>query len=383
MNFKKGNRQSAAKIFMKIDFNKEQINEIKYLYENTLSTIEQIAKKFNTSWNKISNIIHQYNIIKSDELKHQILVNRNNKRWSNMTPEQRSNNAKKGHLKKQGKYKEEIYAKVGSKVSKAYHNKSKEEKDRLAKEHSEKVKIYWDNLSEEKKEQFRETQKSLWTPKRKAEHGQKISNRYHAQPESEKIRRRNVTSIKSEEMWHNMNITIKIKRSNKLSNSIKIVWKNRDEITKSQIYTNIFNTMIKNKSFSKSAMEEMLDKIFKDIFTDYVWQFKINNYYFDFKINYNSEETYIELNGKYWHYDRPFDNSENDLMIYNSLISDNISQHKNIAKKWRYTDTKKLNYCKENNKNLIVIYYDDIKQLDEIYNFILENLNSGIKILVL
>lgn len=108
-----------------------------------------------------------------------------------------------------------------------------------------------------------------------------------------------------------------------------------------------------------------------------------NGMIFDFMIRYNGEVTLVELNGVYWHNKRPFNNSPNHIKEYNELANKSI-RCKRIADKWRYNDTMKLNYCRENNINFIVLYYDRQidKEPEKVCSIIIKNLNSGVKILL-
>ena len=108
-----------------------------------------------------------------------------------------------------------------------------------------------------------------------------------------------------------------------------------------------------------------------------------NGMIFDFMIKYNGEVTLVELNGVYWHNKRPFNNSPDHIKEYNELANKSI-RCKRIADKWRYNDTMKLNYCRENNINFIVLYYDRQidKEPEKVCSIIIKNLNSGVKILL-
>lgn len=108
-----------------------------------------------------------------------------------------------------------------------------------------------------------------------------------------------------------------------------------------------------------------------------------NGMIFDFAIKYKEKITFVELDGVYWHNKRPFNNSIEHIKEYNELANKSI-RNKRIANKWRYSDTMKLNYCKENNINYIVLYFD--RQIDKepknVCDIIVNNLNKGIVILL-
>ena len=96
---------------------------------------------------------------------------------------------------------------------------------------------------------------------------------------------------------------------------------------------------------------------------------------FDFGIYLNNQLTLVEINGEYWHNYRPFVNYIEHIEEYNELLLKGI-QGQHIAKKWRYKDVEKMNYCLQNNINYITIYVDR-NDADEIYMNIIRNLNSG------
>lgn len=96
---------------------------------------------------------------------------------------------------------------------------------------------------------------------------------------------------------------------------------------------------------------------------------------FDFIVYKNNISTLVELNGVYWHNKGPFKNTKENIDEYNKLIKMS-AQRQQIARKWRYIDVEKVNYCKENDKNFITIYFDRHNAY-EIYNAIINNLGNG------
>lgn len=113
----------------------------------------------------------------------------------------------------------------------------------------------------------------------------------------------------------------------------------------------------------ESKTELKLYEELKNNFTDVVHQYNIPciRSWFDFRI----DNLLIELNGSFWHNYRPFKNTEENIKEYNTLI-DKGGLYKTIANTWRYKDVQKLNYCKENNIKLLVIYFGN-------YNFKVED----------
>ena len=104
-------------------------------------------------------------------------------------------------------------------------------------------------------------------------------------------------------------------------------------------------------------------------------QYYINGLIFDFAIYKDNLLTLVELNGQYWHNKRPFKNTQEDILEYNKLLKMSV-QRQQIARKWRYIDVEKVNYCIENNINYITIYFDR-NSAQEVYNNIMLNINNG------
>ena len=137
--------------------------------------------------------------------------------------------------------------------------------------------------------------------------------------------------------------------------------RNKFAITSKQgdIWIKSHLTKKENGTYGKSIQE--------DIFYNYVKQntdlnierqVLIDSMSFDFKIN----NILVELNGNYFHNYKLFTNTEQDLQEYNNLKLQG-GQKATIADTWRYRDTEKLNYCKENNILLLVVYFDNIEDI--------------------
>lgn len=360
-----------------------QIIEIKYLYENTLLTISLLAKMYHTSWNYMFNVIHNNNIVKPKQLQKQILSIANSRNQQSKTPEERHLIGLKRWENVTPEEKKNRYNKVSTTSKQTWKMKSNEEKEQLKQINSQKHKELWANKTYEQKQSHIQSIKNCWTTDKRIIHGLKIHNAYDNQTEDEKQRRREVTRQKSIEMWKNWDSQTIYNRNKALSKSITNVWANRTDEEKQRIYTKIFNTMSKNKSFSKSKMEKELYNYLINNNVDVIWQYKCNNIWFDFRITVNNEITFVELNGSYWHNKRPFNNSKEHLEEYDCLINDDSKQHSVIAKRWRYTDPDKILYCNEHKLNYICIYYNSIKELDKVIDIINNNLNNGVNIFIL
>lgn len=186
----------------------------------------------------------------------------------------------------------------------------------------------------------------------------------------------------------------------KKSNSLKEMWNTRTDLDKTQIFEKVAQTKLerygsskynninkclntklerygslrynnmeqnvktrsKNKTSGKSKDESILEqKLYEFYGQDNVQtQVAISNrrhLKFDFKINNN---LFIELNGEFWHNYRPYDkNNKIHIQEYYSLKQQG-GMFKAIAKHWKYDDTRKLNYCLDNNLNYLVIYFDKL-----------------------
>lgn len=144
-----------------------------------------------------------------------------------------------------------------------------------------------------------------------------------------------------------------------------------------------YQTQLKNDTFGRSKDETLIYRYLQDKVEIKRCIYK-GGCNFDFEIIYNNQITLIELNGIYWHHNKPFNNTEQEIEEYNNMI--NIKGHSSmIAKKWRYTDVEKLNYCKENNMNYICIYFNNQqlkRESEKVGKIILDNLNKGIVIIL-
>ena len=195
-------------------------------------------------------------------------------------------------------------------------------------------------------------------------------------------------------------------RNAKISNTLKIYEKNLSKEQKLKKYSALnsywkdlnndqrsirnkvnlkkaWETAVKNNTFGQSKDENLIYEYIstKDIIINRcIYKHGFN---YDFEIIQDSQVTLVELNGIYWHHNKPFKNTSQDIAEYNNMIA--VGGHKsNIANKWRYSDVAKLNYCIEHNINYICMYFDNkqIKQhSEEVGKIILDNLNKGIKII--
>ena len=121
-------------------------------------------------------------------------------------------------------------------------------------------------------------------------------------------------------------------------------------------------TKKKNGSYGKSKIE---DKVYKHLISKYsvVRQVIINGMNFDFKVN----NVLIEINGMFYHNYEPFKNTQNHIKEYNVLCSKG-GVYRTVANTWRYRDVDKLQYCKNNNIPLLVVYCDN--QIDKYFDVI-------------
>lgn len=78
-----------------------------------------------------------------------------------------------------------------------------------------------------------------------------------------------------------------------------------------------YETRKKNGTLNTSKLETNLYNILLNHFVFVSRQYKIGNMWFDIKIN----NTLIELNGLYYHNYRPFNNTKQDLLEYESLVN--------------------------------------------------------------
>lgn len=138
-----------------------------------------------------------------------------------------------------------------------------------------------------------------------------------------------------------------------------------------------YKTRKANGTFKSSKSEQILINILEENNIPFIYQYKLEGMWFDFLIN---NKLIVQLNGSYWHNYRPFNNSIEHIKEYNEMIL-KWNQIKNIANTWRYRDVKKLEYCKKNKLNLLVIYFN--KTLDNSILDIINDNQDGINIKIL
>lgn len=217
-------------------------------------------------------------------------------------------------------------------------------------------------------------------------YSEKSKKQNSALTETQKLQRNLKLKQKTQAYWDSLS-----KRQRKeLSNKI---WSNRTEDDIKEITDKIHQTKLKNNSYGKSKEEDKLyDYLVLEFGKDNVIrQYSENGFIFDFKIirpslskQHKGEKIVqlVELNGSYYHNFRPYKDCLENNNEYNKMIECG-GQAAKIAKKWRYTDIDKYNYCKEHNINFVCIYFDRkpkpyftneelIKELDQ-----LKKLKSG------
>ena len=409
------------------------LERIKYYYEYTLYPISQFAEILNISRNKASKIIKYYDFSRSHELNHlsQSYIVKNI--WLKRNKEERHNIAAKGNSKRQitwnSKSDEEMdnfriqHRLISNelntnrtetdklKYSKAISNSWKVKSDKEKENIIEKRRLTWRNKSDEEKAEFGkitgERNKKLWsnteykdrvsknisnalknksTEERDAinikismSQKRRISKRTKKQKDIESKKK----SIAGKQVWRNYSKKELLALSTQRSKNSTEIWAKRSNKEKQEIFTKMYNTQIKNNSFGKSSIETYILDKFNSQFNNVYYQYKLNEIWFDFAVEFNNQITYIEFNGSYWHNYRPFNNSEEHIKEY-EMMKDLGNRKSAIADSWRYRDVKKLEFCKSNNLNYIVIYCARInKNLDDFLDKIENYLNKGIIIKII
>ena len=155
-------------------------------------------------------------------------------------------------------------------------------------------------------------------------------------------------------------------------NTLNFYWK---DLTQKQRSEKAVKAATKNHINGISKIEYEVKELLDMHHIIYKHQYYINGLVFDFAIYKDNLLTLVELNGQYWHNKRPFKNTQEDILEYNKLLKMSV-QRQQIARKWRYIDVEKVNYCIENNINYITIYFDR-NSAQEVYNNIMLNINNG------
>ena len=132
----------------------------------------------------------------------------------------------------------------------------------------------------------------------------------------------------------------------------------------SEIINKIYKTKKKNKTFNTSKLEEQcyLDLLTK--FNDIERQYKCERYPFACDFYIKSLDTFIEIQGTWFHGNHPFnENDKNDLELLNKWKQKTSNNYKRAIDTWTIRDVRKRNIAKENNLNYLEFFnYEQFKE---------------------
>lgn len=294
-----------------------------YLFE-TLLTIPQIAKEFNTTRWYIEKYMKTYNLKRSEEYNFKVHSNRISNVKLQRSKEEINSWLNKTKQTKLNKYGDENY-------------------NNMNKNYNTKLERY----------------------------GNKNYNNINKQQDT-MLKRYGYKNITTYRVYNNLfespflhtETQVKLKQT-KLKRYGNMYYNNPDKQLKSYA---------KNKGRFTSKPEKELYKALIKIYPNTKQQYYIKDLKmcFDFKVN----DYIIELNGEFYHNYKPFTNTQEDIKEYNNLKQSGPLKSA-IADVWRYKDVKKLNYCKENNIKYLVIYYGTkhFKVIDK-YNIYANNIEE-------
>ena len=378
----------------------EEIQEICYLIEKTITPLVDIYKKYNISKFTLNRICKTYNVSRSKELKYESKIMCVKNQWGNRTTEEKHNIACKGNNKRKN----------------TWNKKSDKEKEEYKKQHSDLSKTMWSNMSYEKQQQRSESIKASWSNKSKEQinqivHKRKVTLSKKTQKELDHTSK--LISQANKRRWSNKEYKHKVSKNiqkawlnksedemkefkNKVSISQTIskskrtkkqkaleserkskagkavwanytneqlkhlsevrsknttnIWNNRSQEEKERIlnllHTKGLKTQQENDSFGTSKAEDVVYDLLIEHYGkgNVKHQYRQDNMVFDFYVYYNNEITLIELNGVYWHNYKPFNNTDLDIKQYEYMKKQG-KRSSYIADVWRYKDTNKTVFC--------------------------------------
>lgn len=273
-----------------------------------------------------------------------------------------------------------IYRKQSESCKKTWANKSEQEMI----DWSEKQRKSKNSYSEDKKQNIANKKREFWvnylgnmTTQERQEFDnvrkagfQKFWNNLSDQ---EKQQWRIDNKNRNLERYSKYTLEDKIAHSNRCKQAYELMSPQKKQLI--QIHKNM--TYKKNNSYGKSKLENCIFSMLIDKCYDVCRQPMLDKYKYDFCVADKSKNnTYIEINGSFWHNRRPFIECEEHIKEYDYLKTLN-RRYQHIADVWRYDDTNKYNYCKEHNINFIRIYIGKNYNLDVIVYSIINNLNNG------
>lgn len=329
-----------------------QIDELKFieLWNNNYSYSE-IVRYFNIKWSEFDKLVKKLDLHRSKELIEKI---RRESRLRNLDVEKMKQNQIKTM---QEKYGVNNISKLDSiknkkKATLSKHYGSVEEGYKVISSNTKKTKLErYNDSSYNNRDLYKETTIQRYNKigyNNRNLYIETMLNRYGTLKTKEDKEKTRQTKL---ERYNDPNYNNREKY--KLTNLERYGSEHPMNSTKVNFARKILNTKIKNGSFKKHKTETELYELLLKNFNDVERELVIDGLYFDFKIN----NLLIELNGNFWHNYRPFNDSEDHIKEYESLINKKSSVYITVANKWRYIDTKKLNYCIENKIPYLCIYF--------------------------
>lgn len=259
-------------------------------------------------------------------------------------------------------------------------NMTEEERQLFNESRSKGFKNYWNNLSEEEKENWKNRSKQEGIKgfknyitqigidkhkdncrknyanisiERKIKIAQKISDHYNNLSNKEK---QQFAEIRKASSWSNFSDS----KRNLIINKIHITKKLNNSYGKSKLEDNIFNLLSKSVKVQR--------------------QYTYKNYAFDFMVQYDNKMNLIDIHGSFYHHNKPFSYTDEDLLEYDNLINKGGTWI-SVANTWRYRDVERFNICQFNNTNYIRIYIKgnklELQDYIKIMSLIKDNLNKG------
>lgn len=251
--------------FEKSSINDKDIQQIKYLYENTNLSVKEIGEQLNMTADMVRNRINKYGFKRTEEQISKIMSEKQKTRWDNYTEQQQ-----KEIREKMSKTNKEVWA-----------NRSEDKKQEIIQHRLETI----NNKSEE---ELQETKDKISQSVQKTWNNYNKEDRLKINTKLQKIWN-NRTPEKREQFKQTMQNTWKIKTEQQikeLEEKRKLCYKNKSKEEMNSINNKIHQTKKLKGVYGKSNQE---DKLYKELIKEFgkenvERQYTENGFVFDFKI---------------------------------------------------------------------------------------------------
>ena len=213
---------------------------------------------------------------------------------------------------------EEQINSIKQKISDKYNNKTTSEKQLIKQHIKNGVQGKYNNFDEHTKNEIKLKQSlsHIELNKNRTKEQKQLISQHLSQSVKKYMNSRSEETIKT---WK-QKISISKSKSWQQGGLSRITWNNKPQEEIDNITKQVHKTKKLHGSYGKSKDEDILYKSLKN-YCICSRQITLDKYSMDFELLFSNCLTYIELNGIYWHRDKPFENTEIDIATFNKLVS--------------------------------------------------------------